>query len=1181
MLTISVACLAVVAHGQDLRGVAPVVGLRTHSPTDVLLTGATLVANPDHYLKDLGSEDSAKDADENPSTGDVLIRAGRIVAVSDSIEPPPGCRVVDCSGKTIYAGWINAWQEVPSDSLTSGDDYWNANIVANREVRDLSSVPDAGKLRSQGFTTTVLAPKGRIIGGQPSVWSLNESKDDADNAHAGPQRIADLKWMTAALSVPRGNDSGERYPNSPMGAVALLRQSLYDAQWYRDASAAHDANPSLPQPDHSETLQTLHQALVGSTFVFDCPNERMALRAQKIANEFALRSIVRGSGREYREAEAIAALDRVLLLPLDFPEAPDVATPESAREVDLVNLMDWKFAPTNPAEMIRQGATICLTTDRLEDPGKFLARLRTAVKRGLSRRDAIAALTTTPAGLLGLERSHGRIAAGMSANLIVASGDLFEKDTKVWKVLVDGQEFVVNEEPETKVASLVGTWKLRMPADSATQVELSIEQKDGRLSAELIGTTPTEETNEESVGGEQASDKADDEESDADGDSDLSDEAELEEQDSDEKQKEEPKEQTSKQKLKKIVQRLDQFAAQITCDHPEDALCQALGLPAGTHRVVIRSAAKALEEVSESEPLSIEFYPIGKPARRFETSWVEPETDETPKEEPADEETSDDKDDEGDQVEDSKDADAEKPAEGELASSEPEQGFDASDAEEPVVDELQLVRPLGVYGRREPVAPVTRVLFQGALVWTCEDRDDLRVPETPMDILVEDGRIVAVDEHIAVPVGEDCTIIDAAGKHITPGLIDCHSHAATDGGINESGQVVTSEVRVGDFIDHTDITIYRQLAGGVTTANILHGSANPIGGQNQVVKFRWGDSMDDFRFQDAPLGIKFALGENVKRNTSRYPNTRMGVEQLLRDQFLAAREYAAAHRRWSSGQRDTLPPRVDLQLQTLVEIQDGKRWIHCHSYRQDEIMATLDVLDEFGIRIGSLQHILEGYKVADRMVEHGAMASSFADWWAYKFEVYDAIPYNGVLMHNKGIVVSYNSDDAEMGRHLNTEAGKAIKYGGVPPTEALKFVTLNPAKQLRIEDRVGSIEVGKDADLVVWSGPPMSTTSRCEQTWIDGRPMFRLEDEAKLRARDEAWRNELIQELLDGKPKSDSDEPTEDDDEKASADHQTMELEEEDRWLRYDEYCNSRGAQQSVQQNAQQAAKSQRSEEVQ
>ncbi|MEP5988125.1 amidohydrolase family protein [Rhodopirellula bahusiensis] len=1159
------ASVAIVAHAQNIRGVDPVVGLRSNSPTDVLLTGATLVTNPDYYLNDRNSEESDKDSEgnkdseENAATGDVLIRAGRIVAVGDSIEPTPGCRVVDCSGKTIYAGWINAWQAVSGDSQTSGDDYWNANIVANRQVRDLSSVPNAGKLRSQGFTTTVLAPEGRIVGGQPSVWSLNESKDEADNAHAGPQRITDLQWMTAALSVPRRNDSGERYPNSPMGAVALLRQSLYDAQWYRDASAAHDANPSLPQPDHSETLQTLHQALAGSTFVFDCPNERMALRAQKVANEFSMRSIIRGSGREYREAEAIAGLDRVLLLPLDFPEAPDVSTPESAREVDLVSLMDWKYAPTNPAEMIRQGATVCLTADRLNDPGKFLARLRTAVKRGLSRRDAIASLTTTPAGLLGLERTHGRIAGGMSANLIVADGDLFDKETKLWKVLVDGQEFVVNEEPETKVASLVGSWKLRTPADSSTEVELAISQKDGRLSAELIGTTPVEETSEEEPGEENTSEEESTAEENGDEESDV--------------EEDEAKEDTSKQKLKKIVQRLDQFAGQITCEDSGDALCQALGLPEGTHRVVVRSSAKALAEVSESEPISIEFYPIGQSARRFQTSWIEPEADDESEEEEASEQPSDDKSSDGDDEAEDKDEtendeNAEKPETGELASEAPAKESDELAEEESSVAELQIVRPLGVYGRTESVSRPSKALFRGALVWTCEDSDDLQVPETPMDVLVEDGRIVAVEEHITVPTGEDCTIIDASGKHITPGLIDCHSHAATDGGINESGQVVTSEVRVGDFIDNTDITIYRQLAGGVTTANILHGSANPIGGQNQVVKFRWGDSMDDFRFKDAPLGIKFALGENVKRSTSRYPNTRMGVEQLLRDQLLAAREYAVAHRRWSSGQRDTLPPRVDLQLQALVEIQDGKRWIHCHSYRQDEIMATLDVLDEFGIRIGTLQHILEGYKVADRMAEHGAMASSFSDWWAYKFEVYDAIPYNGVLMHNKGIVVSYNSDDAEMGRHLNTEAGKAIKYGGVPPTDALKFVTLNPAKQLRIDDRVGSITVGKDADLVVWSGPPMSTTSRCEQTWIDGRPMFRLDDEAELQSRDQAWRNELIQELLDGKPKSDPDDSSKDDDDESVAERRLMQMAEEDRWLRFDEFCNSRGAQQSAQQNA-------------
>ncbi|MCG8649820.1 MAG: amidohydrolase, partial [Pirellulales bacterium] len=338
------------------------------------------------------------------------------------------------------------------------------------------------------------------------------------------------------------------------------------------------------------------------------------------------------------------------------------------------------------------------------------------------------------------------------------------------------------------------------------------------------------------------------------------------------------------------------------------------------------------------------------------------------------------------------------------------------------------------------------------------------------DVLIRDGLIAAVGVDLEIP--PDCQVIDLTGKHLTPGLIDCHSHMGTDGGVNESGQSVTAEVRIGDFIDNSDITIYRQLAGGLTTANILHGSANPIGGQNQVIKLRWGQSMDGLRMTEAPAGIKFALGENVKRNTSRYPNTRMGVEQIIRDQLLAARQYEADWRRWRQGKHSSLPPRKDLQLEAIAEVQRGQRWIHCHSYRQDEIVATLDVLEEFGVQIGTLQHILEGYKVADRMVQHGAMGSSFSDWWAYKFEVFDAIPYNGALMHDRGVVVSFNSDDRELGRHLNTEAAKATKYGGVPEEDALKFVTLNPAKQLRIDPYVGSLVPGKHADVVIWSGRP-------------------------------------------------------------------------------------------------------------
>ncbi len=1078
MTCLFVACTAS-ATADDIRSVEPTVGLRQNAPTIALLRGATLMSGPEDY-SDFPSGEADRSSQDVGKTGDVLIRGGSIVAVAPSVEPPPGCQIIDCSGKTLSAGWINAWHEVGSDQMTpaeAGDDYWNANIVVNRRIRELSAVPDAEKLRSQGFTTSVLAPRGRILGGRPSVWSLNESEDD----QPGPQRLAETTWMTAAMSVPRSNDAGEHYPNSPMGAVALLRQSLFDARWYGEATVAYRADPTLPKPNYSASLAALQPAMSSSTFVFDGSNERMALRADDIATEFSLRAIVRGSGREYRDAVAIAATGRAILLPLNFPSGPDVATPEDAREIDLVDLLHWKFAPTNPAEMVNRGASICLTTDRLNDVGKFRAHLREAVDSGLSHRDAIAAVTTTPARLLGIDATHGHIAIGMSADLILADGNLFDEDTDVLKVFVAGQEFEITAKPGDELKSIVGSWRLRTPKKHKQTMELAIKLKDGRVSAKLV-------TKQDS-------------------------------------------EQPATIELKKVIQRTNQFSAQINCGDGTSDACVALGLPAGTHRIVVRSPGKSLGDVSADKPLVVQIDPVGSPAVRFKTQWIDPDKEKS--------ETSE----------------KEKPESKDAGDSKKEEA-DAEPDETQIESTIQIVFPLGAYGREEPVPRPHRVLFRGALVWTCEDRDDLNIPETPQDVLIEDGKIVAVQDHIKLEKGDDCVVVDAHGKYLTPGLIDCHSHAATDGGINESGQAVTSEVRIADFINPTDITIYRQLAGGVTTANILHGSANPIGGQNQVVKFRCGDSMDDFPFAGAPAGIKFALGENVKRASSRYPNTRMGVEQLLRDQMLAAREYAVAHRRWNAGERGTLPPRVDLQLQAIAEIQDGKRWIHCHSYRQDEIVATLDVLAEFGIQIGSLQHILEGYKVTDAMVEHGAMASSFADWWAYKFEVYDAIPYNGVLMHRAGIVVSYNSDDPELGRHLNTEAAKAVKYGGVRPTEALKFVTLNPAKQLRIDDRVGSIEVGKDADIVLWSGSPLSTTTRCEQTWIDGRPIFDLESNTKLRKRDQAWRDELIQELLDGKPQAERD------GEQESKSKETVD--EEDRWLSYDEYCNSRGAQQAT-----------------
>jgi N-acetylglucosamine-6-phosphate deacetylase len=349
---------------------------------------------------------------------------------------------------------------------------------------------------------------------------------------------------------------------------------------------------------------------------------------------------------------------------------------------------------------------------------------------------------------------------------------------------------------------------------------------------------------------------------------------------------------------------------------------------------------------------------------------------------------------------------------------------------------------------------------------------------------------------------EHTQVINGTGLHVTPGLIDAHSHSMILGGVNEPTLPSTAMVRIGDVINSESPTIHQQLAGGLTVANLLHGSANPIGGQSQVIKLRDGASPDDLRFTNAPPGIKFALGENVKqanwgeRFTTRFPQTRMGVPTFFRNRFTAARRYQEAWNHWNT-QKTGAPPRRDLELEALVEILNGHRRIHCHSYRQDEILVFLRTMEEFGIRVGTLQHALEGYKVADEIARHGVGASAFADWWGYKFEVIDAIPYAGSLMRERGVNVSFNSDSDDLARRLNLEAAKAVKYGGTPEADALLFVTLNPAIQLGIDRWVGSLEPGKDADFVIWSGHPLDSGSLCLQTWIEGRAYFDRSREAE------------------------------------------------------------------------------------
>ena len=1059
---LSVILLPTVLHAQSKVAAEPIVGLRDNPVAGFALLNAEVVVSVGHMIQD----------------ATILVEGTSITAVGKQVAIPAGYQKIDCKGKRIYPGLIDAWSEIEITVNESLPGYWNGNVTPHvRAAEGIgTTLQHAEKLRSQGITARLVAPKGGIVKGSSCVMLTGQES-------AGRSLLLEDVWQHLQLTVPRSG-SRARYPNSPMGAVALLRQSLNDATWYENVWNAYKATPELERPEKNVALQVLSEAIQSGTFLMDAPNERMAIRADDLAREFSLQTIIRGSGREYRQLAEIAATNRAFLVPVNFPDAPNVKTADAARDVTLQELMHWELAPENPGRLVRAGVKICLTTEGLNDVGQFLKQVRVAVERGLDEDQALAALTVVPAQLLGVDGEVGHIEPGMLANLMITDGNLFAEKTKVVECWVAGQRFEIESDSKTEFPELAGNWEFAVRHPSVRNMKLLLE---------IEGSVGKREGSIRSVESDSKPSKARKRK----------------------KGKNKPagqEEKVAASKLRDVVQQRDRFTANLDLSEIDESL------PEGISQLTVITLPS---HDGPSLVASLKL-PEGESQNLLLMRW-----DDDQEGDPAANTSND-------QTQDPSPEGTVKVMVAGAAKEEPDETAPSSE----VHSEVRF--PFGAFGAGARIAGQPTVLFRDATVWTCDEAGKLE----KTDVLIRDGLIVEIGAGIKPPSA--CQVIDASGKHITPGLIDCHSHMGTDGGVNESGQAVTSEVRIGDFIDNSDIQIYRQLAGGVTTSNILHGSANPIGGQNQVIKLRWSETMDGLKMKQAPQGIKFALGENVKRNQSRYPNTRMGVEQIIRDQLLAAREYQAKWRRWNNGQHDSLPPRVDLQLQALSEVQNGTRWIHCHSYRQDEIMATLDVLDEFGIQIGTLQHILEGYKVADRMAQHGAMGSSFSDWWAYKFEVFDAIPYNGALMHDRGVVVSFNSDDRELARHLNTEAAKATKYGGVPEIEALKFVTLNPAKQLRIDQYVGSLRVGKQADLVVWSGRPLSTLTRCEQTWIDGRRYFDLEGDKELRSRDKKLRARLIQKVLNGK---------------GSVRKETKEeIAEEDRWVRHDVHCAAHGS---------------------
>lgn len=1072
--------------------VKPEIGIQEHPVDEFFLTGARIVLEPGRMIDE----------------GAILISDGKIVAVGEKLNPPAGARQIDLKGKTIYPGFVDAGIEIelPAIDATRGSPHWNSEITPNRSVAEISTAPTAvvSKLRKSGITTALIAPRDGIIKGTSAV--ILTSDGDLASTLIRPDAALHVR-LTVARG--RGRDS---YPFSPMGAVALARQTFLDAAWYESAWRAHRASTLVPKPEWNAALESIQQhTAAGKLVIFDTLNEQYSLRADSFAKEFGLKAALRGSGQEYQLLEPIARTGRTIIVPVNFPKPPNVGTVEAALDVELEELMHWELAPENPARLAKAGIPFVLTSQGLSDSSEWIGQIRKAIQRGLDPTVALAAITTTPASLLEVENQVGKIATGYWANFVVASGDLWDEKTELEEVWVRGAR------PATayKNDSIIdGTWEVQVvdtkmmnnqPSAWPTQTVLVIKDSGKKISGTLelpvaeetpanlppAATTPEPTTPEPTATEKKPEGKPQEG---------LPDDGEKAKEESKEKSIDKEKDNdANKAKLKDLRWSDNTLSASVASD-------------------VFNKEKSGVAQISLArlpQAGSSQTYLFG--------SIVWPDGTEqvvrgSRKEEPAK------KDDVAKESADATDKDKKE----KKPKSEPK-----------VLSNLRY--PFASLGRTSLPEMHPLVVVQNTTLWTCGPHGILR----DADMIIRNGIIDAIGVDLSVPEG--AKIIDGSQLEITPGLIDCHSHMATDSGVNEPTQAVTAEVRIGDFINAEDVTVYRQLAGGLTTANILHGSANPIGGQNQVIKLRWGQHFNEMKFKEAPSGIKFALGENVKRSNmidaanSRYPQSRMGVEQIFRDRFNAAREYQKSWDDWHNAPNG-LPPRRDLELEAISEILRGERWIHCHSYRQDEILGLLRLLEEYHVKIGSLQHILEGYKVADAIAKHGGTASSFSDWWGYKLEVVDAIPHNGAIMHNQGIVVSFNSDDAELGRHMNHEAAKAVKYGGVDPVEALKFVTINPAIQLRIERYVGSLEVGKHADFAMWSGSPLSPRSRCEQTWIDGRKYFDRAEDAEIRSRDDQLHRELVQKVLDSG--------------ESSGERSSLADDPSRLWPNHDEYCH-------------------------
>ncbi|SHM87652.1 amidohydrolase family protein [Flavobacterium saccharophilum] len=922
--------------------------------------------------------------------GTLLIQDGKVVAVGNAVSIPKNAITIDLTGKTIYPSFIDIYTsfgiEKPKANMTPGRSrnplydtkrvgyYWNESV--RPEINSYETFkydqPKADELLKAGFGVVGTHVPDGIAQGTGALVALNNE----DNS----KQIITNK-LTNHLSFSKSALTNQNYPSSLMGSMALIRQMYLDLDWYKKGN--------------SETKDLSLEALANNeklVQIFTSEDKLNSLRAAKIAKEFGLNYVLKGSGNEFERIEEIKATNAKFIIPISFPEAYDVSNPYLSNQIELADMRFWNQAPTNLKVLSDNGIVFALTTDKLKKIEDFKPNLLKAIKLGFDKTKALEALTTVPAAILGKSAEVGSLKVGTYANFIITSGEVFDEKTVLYENWVQGSKFIVND---LSAKDIRGNYDLTVGKDTYKW------KIDGTADAQKSEVTTVDATKVKSTFS------------------------------------------IAKNWISLVIKPADTIKSNYTrltgfIEKP-DAL---------SGKAVLSSGEELVWKAVKTSPFVMV--------------------------------------------------------------------KDSSKVEKPLPI-MPVTYPNIAFGDTKKQTTQT-LLFKNATVWTNEKDGIL----TETDVLIKNGKIAAVGKNLS---DAGATVIDAKGKHITSGIIDEHSHIAISKGVNESGHNSTAEVTIEDVVNSEDINIYRDLAGGVTISQLLHGSANPIGGRSAIVKWKWGSSPDEMLYKNQPKFIKFALGENVKQanwgidNPTRFPQTRMGVEQVFTDYFQLAKEYDESWKKFNAGSKKGKAPRVDLELQTLAEILNKERFITCHSYVESEILMLMNVAEKFNFRVNTFTHILEGYKVADKMKEHGVGASTFSDWWAYKFEVNDAIPFNGPIMHNQGLVVAYNSDDAEMSRRLNQEAAKAVKYGNISEEDAWKFVTLNPAKLLHIDDKVGSLKVGKDADVVLWSENPLSIYAKAEKTIIEGVVYFDIEKDAQKQLAITKERSELIGQMLQEKNK--------------------------------------------------------------